>query len=69
MEWTKGTGNNGTMKLFVSTTGIKPAAQANINTGNGGATGTIFVGPTAAGPDVIYDRLIISGLPIGNQDQ
>lgn len=69
IEWAKGTGNNGTMKLFVSTTGIKPAAQANINTGNGGATGTIFVGPTAAGPNVIYDRLIISGLQIGNQDQ
>src|SRR6185295_9864083 len=25
VEWTKGTGSNGTMKLFVSTTGTKPA--------------------------------------------
>ncbi len=68
IEWTKGTGNNGTMKLFVSETGTKPAAQASITTGNGGATGTIFVGPTAAGPDVIYDRLRISASPFGDQN-
>src|SRR5436190_16682153 len=40
VEWTRSTGSDGTMKLFVSTTGIKPASpEANIITGNG--TGTI----------------------------
>lgn len=69
VEWTKGNGNNGTMKLFVSTstTGTKPAMpEASITSGNGGATGTIFVGPAFAGPDVIYDRLQIGALPLGN---
>src|SRR5258706_1228134 len=37
IEWTKGTGANGTLKLFVSTNGTKPASpEVNISNGNGG---------------------------------
>jgi len=70
VEWTRSTGSDGTMKLFVSTTGIKPASpEANITTGNG--TGTIAkfdIGPfdAAATTDVIYDRMLIDDEPIGS---
>ena len=67
VEWTKGTGSNGTMKLFVSTTGLKPAApEANITTGNGGATERIYVGPTSSGPNAIFDRILVGNTPIGS---
>jgi len=34
VEWTRSTGSDGTMKLFISTSGIKPASpEANITTG------------------------------------
>jgi len=67
VEWTRGTGANGTMKLFISTTGTKPASpEASITTGNGGATQRIYVGPTGSGPNVIFDRLLVDDVPIGN---
>jgi VCBS repeat-containing protein len=67
VEWTRGTGANGTMKLFISSTGTKPAApEASITTGNGGATQRIYVGPTGSGPNVIFDRLLVDDVPIGN---
>jgi hypothetical protein len=67
VEWTKGTGANGTMKLYMSTTGTKPAsAEASITTGNGGATQRIYVGPTSAGPNVIFDRILVDDVPIGS---
>jgi VCBS repeat-containing protein len=67
IEWTKGAGNNGTMKLFVSTTGAKPASpEANITTGTGGATQRIYLGPTGTGPNVIFDRILVDDVPIGS---
>jgi len=67
VEWTKGTGNNGTMKLFISTTGVKPATpEANITAGNGGATQRIYIGPTSSGPNVIFDRILVDDVPIGS---
>jgi hypothetical protein len=67
VEWTKGTGANGTMKLFISTTGVKPAnPESSITTGNGGAPARIYLGPTGTGPNVIFDRLLVDDVPIGS---
>ena len=39
VEWTRGTGADGTMKLFISTTGVKPGSpEASITTGTGNTT-------------------------------
>ncbi len=67
VDWTKGTGANGTMKLHISTTGIKPPSpEVNITTGTGSATQRLYLGPTATGPNVIFDRLLIDDAPIGS---
>ena len=67
VEWTKGTGVNGTLKLFTSTTGVKPAAaEASLTTGNGAATARMYLGPTSTGPNVIFDRLLVDDVPIGS---
>jgi len=67
VEWTRGTGSNGTMKLFVSTTGVKPATpEASITTGSGTATERMYLGPTSAGPNVIFDRILVDDVPIGS---
>jgi len=67
VEWTKGTGSNGTMKLFISTNGVKPATpEASITAGNGGATQRIYVGPTSSGPNAIFDRILVGNAPIGS---
>ncbi len=66
VEWTQGTGANGTLKLFVSTTGTKPASpEINITTGNGAATSQILFGPQSSG-NVILDRLLVDDVPIGS---
>ena len=67
VEWTKGSGTDGTMKLFISTTGVKPAApEALITTGNGNATERIYIGGTASGPNIVYDRILVDDVPIGS---
>ncbi len=67
VEWSKGTGTNGTLKVFVATTGTKPAvADASITTGTGGATQRLYVGPTGAGPNLTFDRLLIDDVAIGS---
>ena len=67
VEWTKGTGANGTMKLFVSTTGVKPATpEASLTTGNGAAVQRIYFGPTGTGPNVVFDQLLVDDVPIGS---
>ena len=67
VEWTRGTGTDGTMKLFISTTGIKPATpEASISNGQGSAVAFFDIGPFGAGADVVYDNVIISDSPIGN---
>jgi hypothetical protein len=67
VEWTKGTGTNGTMKLFVSTTGVKPATpEASITTGRGTGTARMYLGPFDAGLNVIFDRLLLAATPIGS---
>jgi len=67
VEWTKGAGSNGTMKLFMSTTGVKPATpEASITNGNGGATQRLYLGPTSSGPNVIFDRILVGDVPIGS---
>ncbi len=67
LEWTKGSGSDGTMKLFVSTDGTKPAApEVFITTGNGVGTSLFDVGPFGAGVDVVYDSILIDDEPIGS---
>jgi lipopolysaccharide/colanic/teichoic acid biosynthesis glycosyltransferase len=67
LEWTKGTGSDGTMKLFVSLDGTKPALpEASINTGNGVAIAFFDVGPFGAGTDAIYDQILIDDEVIGS---
>ncbi len=67
VEWSKGSGTDGTMKLFLSTTGFKPATpEASVTTGQGGALALLDLGPFGANADVVYDNLIISDAPIGN---
>src|SRR5438477_4765801 len=67
LEWTKGTGVDGTMKLFLSTDGNKPLLpEASIITGTGHATERMYLGPTGPGPDVIFDRILVADAPIGN---
>jgi hypothetical protein len=66
-EWAKGTGNNGTMKIFMSTTGTKPATpEVNLTTGTGGAPARIYIGPTSSGANAIFDRLLVDDVPIGS---
>jgi hypothetical protein len=70
VEWTRGTGANGTMSLFVSSTGVKPGSpEASITTGSGiNSIAAFDVGPfdAAASTDVIYDRILIDDEPIGS---
>ena len=67
LEWTQGTGSDGTMKLFVSTDGTKPASpEVNIVTGNGVSTASFDVGPFGAGVDVVYDSILIDDEVIGS---
>jgi hypothetical protein len=67
VEWTKGTGTNGTMKLFMSTTGVKPPVpEATITDGTGAATANMYMGPFGAGPNAIFDRILIAADPIGS---
>jgi hypothetical protein len=67
VEWTKGSGTNGTMRLYVSTSGTKPAVpDATITTGKGKATARMYVGSTTAGPNMIFDRILVDDVPIGN---
>jgi len=66
IEWTKGTGANGTLKLFMATNGIKPATpQSNITNGTGGATSRFTLGPESSG-NVIFDRILVADGPIGS---
>ncbi len=66
IEWTKGTGSNGTLKLFVATNGTKPASpQVNITTGNGGATSLFTLGPESSG-SAIFDRILVDDVAIGS---
>ncbi len=66
IEWTKGTGANGTLKLFMSSTGIKPATpQANVTAGTGGAVSRFTLGPEKSG-SVIFDRILVADGPIGS---
>ncbi len=67
VEWTRGTGTDGTMKIFLSTTGIKPATpEASLSNGAGGALAFFDIGPFGNGADVVYDNVILSDSPIGN---
>src|SRR5258706_2448938 len=68
IEWTRGTGADGTMKLFVATDGIKPAnPQVSIANGNGGAIDRFVLGPeNPARGDVIFDLILVDDVPIGD---
>jgi hypothetical protein len=67
MEWTRGAGNNGTMKLYVSPTGAKPTTpDASITTGNGGLVRRMVLGALGGG-NVVMDRLLVDDVPIGSQ--
>ena len=69
LDWTRATaGNNGEMRLFLSTSGLKPATPEMVLTNGTGSATTerLYVGPTAAGTDVLFDDLIVSRDPIGD---
>lgn len=67
IEWTRGNGNNGTMKLFVSTNPTKPSApEVSIANGTGVSPALFDVGPFGAGVDVLYDSILIDDEEIGS---
>ena len=67
LEWTEGSGSDGTMKLFVSTDSNKPAIPtAALSDGNGRAPERMYLGPVSPGQDVIYDTLLVADTPIGS---
>src|SRR5262249_56660511 len=35
-------------------------------TGNGGAPARLYLGPTSAGPNVVFDRIFVDDVPIGS---
>ncbi len=66
IEWSKGTGSDGSFKLFVATDAIKPdSPEINITTGNGGAISRFDLGPESSG-DVIFDRILVDDVPVGS---
>ena len=70
VEWTRGTGADGTMKLFVSTDGVKPGSpEASITTGTGNSALAKFdIGPFdgAGTTDVVYDNVLLDDVVIGS---
>ena len=68
LEWTKGGGANGSMRLYVDQSATKPAAPiAALNTGNGQAVEHIYFG--GAGPDspvVLFDKVRLADRAIGS---
>src|SRR5258706_497558 len=68
IEWTKGTGTDGTMKLFIATDSIKPQnPQVSIANGDGGAIERFILGPkTPAGGVFFFDLFLYPPPPIGN---
>ncbi|HXI51970.1 MAG TPA: hypothetical protein VNH84_10710, partial [Candidatus Saccharimonadales bacterium] len=67
LEWTKGTGSDGTFAMYISTDGVKPGSpEANVTNGNGNAVDRMFVGPFSDGEDVIFDEILVSDAPIGD---
>jgi len=66
IEWTKGTAANGTLKLFISSNGTKPAVpEVNIANGNGGVANRFTLGPESSG-NVIFDQILVDDIPIGS---
>jgi len=67
LEWTEGSGSDGTMKLFVSTDSNKPSRPiAALSDGNGQAPERMYLGPISPGQDVIYDTILVADTPIGS---
>ena len=67
VEWSRGTGANGTMNLYISKTVIKPGVpEASITLGDGGAVERIYFGSFSSGFDVVIDSLFIDDEPIGS---
>jgi hypothetical protein len=67
LDWTRGTGSNGTMTMFLSTDGFKPAVpEAGLTNGTGTAVDRIFVGPASPGADVLFDSFLVSDQAIGD---
>jgi hypothetical protein len=67
VDWIKGTGANGTMQLFIASSGTRPGSpDINITTGNGAVTERIIIGPDAAGIVGKLDRLLIDDVTIGS---
>ena len=67
VDWTRGTGANGTMALYVSTNGSKPALpEAQLANGTGDFVDRLFVGSSLAGADLTVDCILASGSAIGS---
>src|SRR5205823_1167100 len=67
VEWTEGSGTNGTMKVFVSTDSNKPSVpMVAVTDGDGNAPERMYLGPVSPGQDVIYDSILVADLPIGS---
>jgi hypothetical protein len=68
IDWVRGSGTNGTMQLFVSTTPVKPAVpEATVTSGTGAPTARMYVGPFGSGPNVIFDNLLVDDAVIGSE--
>jgi hypothetical protein len=67
VEWTRGTGSDGTMRVFLSANGTKPASpEAILTNGVGGAIERMYVGSINSASDLIADSIFIAMAPIGS---
>jgi len=67
VEWKKNTSGTGVIKLYLSTTTTKPdVPEIMITNGRGSNIARMYVGSASAGPDMIFDRMLISDYAIGS---
>lgn len=68
LEWTAVAPNSGAMRLYLSSSGIKPAApSAVINTGTGSAVNRVYFGGAAPdSPSLLFDNISLGETPLGD---
>lgn len=67
IDWTPGTGVNGTLGAYISTNSTRPGtADATISNGDGTAIGTAYYGAQGSAFPMILDRIIMTTNSIGS---
>jgi hypothetical protein len=71
LEWKRGSGTDGTMQVFVSSTGQKPSApMTDLTNGNGTAVEQLYFGGAAPdSPSLVFDKIRLADGPIGSNPQ